>query len=308
MMNETVIVLPEKIEVQYLTSIIRLLNVFYRYDNANIPRFYLKFSKVKSIDVLGILVLFKFLEYSILKDCFFAPTTIDIETINEQVKEYGFESLIASCYNDPQKMEEAYSKLRSRIVDKFLISPIIIFSGLEDKDKIEKKCFDTITRFYGEGDVSDMVFMVISELIGNFYSHSDDKSRSIVVAYGTKERIEIACADAGIGIVGSLKTVCHSKNNISVMRSAFVKGVSSKPGSDHMGYGLWMLDETIKRNNGYLISYSQDAYYERRGNKVLCAEVPVWKGTIIYLRLNASNPVNVKDIIENKRNSIVHFR
>lgn len=86
-----------------------------------------------------------------------------------------------------------------------------------------------------------------------------------------------------------------------------MKGISSKPGSDHMGYGLWMIDETIKRNSGYLITYSQDSYYERIGNKVSCSSVPLWKGTIVYLRLNTSNPVTVKDIISST-NSRLKFR
>ena len=74
-----------------------------------------------------------------------------------------------------------------------------------------------------------------------------------------------------------------------------------------MGYGLWMIDETIKRNSGYLITYSQDSYYERIGNKVSCSSVPLWKGTIVYLRLNTSNPVTVKDIISST-NSRLKFR
>lgn len=309
MSKETIISLPESVEAKYITTLIRLLNVFYRFDNAEIPHFYLRFKKVKKIDVLGVLVIYKFLEYSIINNCFLSPTTVDVEVINEQVREFGFESLIASCYNEQKKMIEAYGKLRSKIItDKFLVSPIIIFSGLENRDRIEYNCFETINKFYGEGDVSDMIFMVISELIGNFYSHSNDKSRSIIVAYGTKDYVEIACADAGIGIVESLRSSCHSKDSRMIMRNAFEKGVSSKPRSDHMGYGLWMIDETIRKNAGYLIAYSRDAYYERKGKSVSCVSVPIWKGTIVYLRLNTANPVNVKDIIKHNSYSKLQFR
>lgn len=300
--------LPEKVEAKYITTVVRLLNDFYRYDNAQLPRFSLHFENVKKIDVLGILIIYKFLEYSIIKNCFLNPTTVNIEAINVHVKEFGFESLIASCYNEQKKMEEAYAKLRSRISDNFLVSPIIIFSGLENRDKIENNCFETINKFYGAGSVSDMIFMVISELIGNFYSHSNDQSRSIIVAYGTKNYVEIACADAGVGIVESLKPRCLSKDNRFIMRKAFEKGVSSKPMSDHMGYGLWMINETVGRNSGYMIAYSQDAYYERKGKSVTCVSAPLWKGTIVYLRLNTANPVNVKDIIKQQKPSKLQFR
>lgn len=298
MSSEIVIRLPEKVEAKYITTIVRQLNTFYRYDNAQIPRFYLSFSKVKSVDIVGVLVLYKFLEYSVSNKCFFNPTTVDVDIINDQVKEYGFESLIASCYKDRKKMEEEYAKLRSKITNKLLVSPIIIFTGLNNKDRIEKDCFDKVTQFYGEGQLSDMILMVFSELIGNFYSHSNDQSRSIVVAYGKKDYVEIACADAGIGIVESLRSRLGFKNNLALLRSAFAKGISSKPSSDHMGYGLWMIDETIKKNSGYLFAYSQDAYYERRGDRVTCVEAPKWKGTIVYLKLNTANPISVKDIID----------
>ena len=302
------IILPARVDVNFITTFIRIMNSFYRYDNAQLPGVILSFSNVKCIDILGILILYKFLEYSILMNCFINPTTIDIKNINPKIKEYGFDSLIASCYNDSKKMEEEYNRLQSRVTNKFLVSPISIFKGLVDRETIERKCFNSISQFYGIGEVSDMVFMVISELIGNFYSHSKDESRSIIVACGTKEYVEIACADSGTGIIESLRPYVSSRDDSRILKKAFQKGVSSKPGTDHMGYGLWMLGETVKKNNGRLIAYSQGTYYERFGGRENVISAPLWKGTIIYLKLFTKCPITVKDILPVNKDSKINFR
>ena len=300
--------LPDNVGVNYIMTIIRKMNIFYQYANAQLPGFILYFSGVKRVDILGVLLLYKFLEYSILKNCFINPTTIDIKVINPQIKEFGFESLIASCYTESKRMEDEYNKLQSRITNKFLVSPISIYKGLVARDDIERNCFNSISQFYGTGSVSDMIFMVVSELIGNFYSHSEDESRSIIVAYGTNDYVEIACADSGKGIVESLRPYGESSDDSLIMKKAFQKYVSSKPGTDHMGYGLWIIDETVKRNGGKMIAYSQNVYYERVGSKVRVVHSPLWKGTIVYLKLFTRNPVTIKDIIPVTSTSKIHFR
>lgn len=308
MSRDFAIWLPDKVDVNFIMTFIRKMNAFYQYDNAQRPGFFLRFTNVKRIDILGVLLLYKFLEYSIIRNCFINPTTIDIKVINPQIKEFGFDSLIASCYTDSKKMEEEYGKLQSRVTNNFLVSPISIFKGLVDRDAIERKCFNAISKFYGTGNVSDMILMVISELIGNFYSHSEDDSRSIIVAYGTNDYVEVACADTGKGIIESLKPYVASRDNLMIMKKAFQKGVSSKPGTDHMGYGLWMLDETVKRNGGRMIVYSQDVYYERLGTRVSVIPTPLWRGTIVYLKLFTRIPVSVKDIIPVTGVSKINFR
>ena len=283
------------------------MNCFYDYNGRNLPHFFLVASNLKLIDIVGVLLLYKFMEYSILNSCFMNPRTIDIQTISDRIAEFGFGDLISSCYNS-KKMYEEYSKLRTISSDTFLVSPISIYKNNTNRNKIEQTCFRKISQFYGDGPVSGMVFMTMSELISNFYSHSNDQSRSIIVAYGNKSFVEIACADAGDGIIKTLRHKYPSKSELDVLKSALKKGVSSKPESFHMGYGMWMLDETVRLNQGRLVVYSERSYYERVSSTTSCVSAPFWKGTIVYLKLNLTNPVNVKDIIKKPSKLKINFK
>jgi hypothetical protein len=66
--------------------------------------------------------------------------------------------------------------------------------------------------------------------------------------------------------------------------------------TNHMGYGLWILDEIVTATQGKLHIYSEGAYiFNNHGKKIkgLCS---FWQGTIIYLSLPLANPKTLSDI------------
>ena len=66
------------------------------------------------------------------------------------------------------------------------------------------------------------------------------------------------------------------------------RGVTSKPNSNHMGFGLWLVNELITLNNGRLHLYSQGHYYFNDFGKIKKGLCAFWPGTIIYLNINYS--------------------
>lgn len=292
------IVLPDRVVTNYLTTFIRKMNVFYSYSGKKIPHFVLFASKLVEIDILGVLLLYKFLEYSVNNQCFYNPTAVDLDKVKPRIAAFGFGPLISGCFNDSKKMLNEYNSLKPYVNSmNFLISPIRLYSGNKNREEIEQNCFRSISGFYSNDSQSDMIFMVMSELVGNFYSHSNDKGNSIIVAYGNQRYVEIACADSGDGITKTLCKQFPNKNETDILDSAVKRGISSKPRSDHMGNGLWLIDETVRRNGGRLLIYSNNACFDRIGNKKQCFNAPLWNGSIVYVKLDILKPINISEII-----------
>lgn len=300
-----VLLLPERIVVNYLTTFLRKMNVFYTFKDTRQPSFHLSAYNVKDIDLLGVLLLYKFLEFSIANRCFDRPSADYFDRIRNRIAAYGFGTLLSECFSDPKKMENEYNNLRPHVNSQdFIVSPITLFQGNKNRSHIERNCFSHISSYYDDVKQADMVFIVMSELIGNFYSHSDDSNKSILVAYGNKRWIEIACADSGLGIVSTLSPVFPNKREREVLFHSLQKGVSSKPNTDHMGNGLWMLDQIVRCNRGRLLLCSQNSLYERIGDKTSIIDCPRWKGSIVYVKLDVSHPVSMLDFFPKQTNRI----
>ena len=63
-----------------------------------------------------------------------------------------------------------------------------------------------------------------------------------------------------------------------------------------MGYGLWIVNELVKINNGRLHLYSQGYYYKNDFGKITKGKCGYWQGTIIYVNLALGNPKTLSDI------------
>ena len=64
-----------------------------------------------------------------------------------------------------------------------------------------------------------------------------------------------------------------------------------------MGFGLWLVNEWVKLNNGRLHLYSQGFFYYNDFGKIKSGPCPFWPGTIIYINLNLNNPKTLSDLI-----------
>ena len=142
-----------------------------------------------------------------------------------------------------------------------------------------------------------MIFLSFSEILLNFWEHAVDDTQSIIVANGNKSNIEISCVDNGKGILTTLKLAGkEQKDNLNTLISAVEKGVTSKDLSNHMGYGLWIIDQIAERTNGRFHLYSEGYYYFKEFGKVKSGKCGHWQGTIVYLSIPLQKPVTLADI------------
>ena len=144
-----------------------------------------------------------------------------------------------------------------------------------------------------------MILSCISEILSNFWKHATDDAQSIIMAVGKSDRIEIACVDTGNGIVSTLRNTLSTRNasNTDILAKALNKGTTSKIDSNHMGYGLWIIDEIVSKTKSRLHIYSEGCSVKNDYGVRKKGQCGYWKGTIVSLILYLKEPVTYQDIL-----------
>lgn len=291
------------LDVGHISSFIRLVNCVFGYSDKQLPGFHLDFSRVERADLLGVLLTYKVLEYSTVHRCFTAPShniyrnSIMMDTIEK----FGFEDLIRSLMSDKSnRITKEYKNLQVKNENDCVIAPIALLrtehyhSELVIKNKYEP----IITGFYQNDDVVEMILEVFTEIMHNFWAHATVDEKSIITGYGNKSYFEIACVDNGLGIDGTIHSSFPKYSGGKALSHAMSRGVTSKNGSNHMGYGLWFINEIVSRTNGVLYIISNNAIFTNANGKHGVQDSPNWHGTIVYIKIPLACPVTIKDVEE----------
>ena len=150
--------------------------------------------------LLGQLLIYKFMEYSMKKHCFLNPSFHIKENIFNEFRKTGFQKLVLAFAKN-KKAE--YQNLKYEEEAGLFIAPINLAS-LDDGDAQELYA-PKIRDYYNDLKVSFIAILCMSEIASNFSAHAQDDTNSILVARGNQDFFEIACADNGKGIVSTLR-------------------------------------------------------------------------------------------------------
>lgn len=296
--KQKMVFLPSRLTRGNVVELVGTLNFFFNVAGQKVKNMFLRFDNVSKVDVLGILVLYKFLEYSVMHSCFDSPTfnlTFN-KFLDNEISKFGFSSLITGLMNNKAK-EHYYRNLDTQVTADFIHAPIAILRG-KDMQSQKKKAQKEIANYYGDNDTTAMILQVFSEVFQNFLSHAETDNRSIVVMHGDKNKIAIACADNGIGILKSMSdnpTYANLKPT-KLLLKALERGVTSKEGTNHLGYGLYYINEVVSRLGGQLIIYSDRYYLYNISGKINITSLHNWNGTIIYISIPLHAAVTIDDI------------
>lgn len=290
------------LDAGHISSFIRLINCVFDYEGKEIPAFHLDFSRVERADLLGVLLTYKVLEYSAVHRCFTAPShnIYGNQNLMNTIDKFGFEDLIKSLMSiKKNRITKEYKNLEIKNENDCVIAPIALLrtehyhSELVIKNKYEP----IITGFYQDDSVVEMILEVFTEIMHNFWAHATDE-RSIITGYGNKSFFEIACVDNGLGIDGTIHSSFPKYNGGKALSYAMSRGVTSKGGTNHMGYGLWFINEIVSRTKGTLQIISNNSTFCNNNGKSAVQDCPNWHGTIVYIKIPLTNPITIKDVEE----------
>lgn len=290
---------PEIITHQYLTSFLTEVEPLFRMNGARMRGVLFDTTNTKRIDILGLLLLYKFFEYSIQKSCLQNPecTLHSCKNLLREIDRSGFKPMIQQFLND--KIPEDYS-MAYKESDGVFIAPMTLNRG-QSRETTEVSYRSKISEYYSYNKkISFVILQCLGEIASNFSEHAVADTKSILVASGNRSYFEIACADNGEGIVSTLGPVMdkHNLEGFSIIQHALCRGVSSKLDSGHMGCGLWLIDKFVEATKGELCIYSEGGYVYKRTKRVDKGKSPYWKGTIIYLRIPLEKPDLLHNVIE----------
>lgn len=293
---------PQKFCVQNVKYFLENIECIFEMENQHQSGVFFDVYNTEKVDILGLLLIYKFLNYTVKKHCFVNPITNlrDNKEVSGMMKKIGFEKLVDENFTikNPDETKANYS-----VSEGLFIAPIVLRrDGCESINKVEKKIKD----YYKENEISSSILQCIGELSSNFQEHAVEDTQSVLVARGNKDYIEIACADNGEGIISSLNSTLKEKynNGYDVIRRSIEENVTSKPDGGHMGCGLWIVNQYVTATKGVMYIYSQNGYLKNNEGKIKCGESPFWKGTIIYIKMPLKNKEPFTRVMYEKEKNI----
>ena len=300
---------PKYFTLKHIEDFLDLVTDYLKGDKRDVSDFILDVSKVKDICLLGQLLLYKFISFTAEHQCFKNPTIYVLKNtvVKVLLEETGFWELIDTYIKKPDNkraIEKSYNNLKITNKNNFLIAPQKLLRIEEtNRKELEDLYLNKVLDFYKNTSKAHTIVFCIAELFSNFWSHATEDSGTIMVAKGDSNNIEICFADTGEGIINSFRNSDFGYRNLSkkeIMRMALKKRVTSKPNSNHLGMGLFMINCIVTScSQSVFRIYSDTERYFNNDNKIYNVG-SYWKGTITYLKFNIENLLSLDKIDELK--------
>lgn len=303
-MSDTLFKTPQKLTSVNIDLFIKMAEPIFKYQDKMLPNVRFDTSTTKKLDSIGALLIYKFFEYTVHKNCFTKPKTIIKGYVKEELEKRLIKSFVDTFinYEKPQ-----YSKLRFTSTDNLFISPILLKKN-SNIDEIANAGKD-ICKYYKDDEESRFLILTcMGEIALNFKAHAEIDTESILSVAGTKMDYEISCVDTGVGIVSSLEASFQERGirfpKSKILEQSLERGISSKDSSTgHMGYGLWLLKELVLAAKGEMRIYSEGYCAICHRGKIKFRQCNYWKGTIAFIKLPLSKSFVLKNKLEELRPS-----
>ena len=271
--------------------------IFYQ-KKRDIESFHIDLAEINNVNTLGLLLLYKILEYNAVKNLYDKTEVKDLDyKFYKKLVEYSFGGIIKEYLKGMEETEKLFENLKPKIENNFLIAPHPLLRDFKFTfEYFEKKYLPKIKQFYTEKSKQQMLLEVFVEITSNFWEHAIEDSKTILVANGSLDNVEICCIDTAIGILSSLKPTFSKVSNKNLLSKSVEFQVTSKENTNHMGHGLWIVNEIIKESKSIMHIYSEGYYYKNDKGIITSGKCGFWKGTIIFINLNLANAKTKKDL------------
>ncbi len=297
---------PRFFGVTKIDEFIKQATFVFGLEGKKIPDFELDLSNIQTISLAGQLLIYKFIGYSAEKHCFASPRLLwnpDGKLVAE-FRSSGFEAIMNNYINNAsrEKLFRSYKELKISTRNNYLIAPQRLLRTEESsRTLLEQYFISKVNSFYEPPKVKKLVTRILCETLTNFWSHATDDSGTVIVARGNKNSCEIVCADNGQGVITSLRKAYpdwRKRSSEQVFEKAFEKGVTSKPGKYHLGYGLWIIKELVRRSGGQFRLISEGFTMSISPKRFKLAQCGYWKGTIAAIQVQLGKACTLVDLPE----------
>jgi len=196
----------------------------------------------------------------------------------------------------------------------FRYIPITVLTrkGLDDYDgvlqeRIEKKS-EALAKIIFSSEQDSMKALMLSyclrEIIRNTFEHADIDECVIMAQKWSNGYAEIAIADEGIGILGSLSKVHGLINAEDAIKLAVLPGISKETAPDNendewqnSGFGLYVVAELGRKFGDFAIS-SNGIIIHKYQNEEVIENIPL-SGTVVKLKIKTEDAEYFPNILHN---------
>nr|WP_315419954.1 ATP-binding protein [uncultured Pedobacter sp.] len=294
---------PKYFNHNYIEDFLETSSSIFSMRNKLVPNVNMRLAHIQEITIVGLLLIYKFIDFTYQNNCFRKPNLITGKIIEEAWKKYEFETLINKYISNKDVTEQAYKDFKIQVQENFIIAPQpLLRSSNFSRESLKNNFLPKLNQYYKDDEKTVlMLFNCLSEVLLNFWEHAIEDNRSILIADGNLQKIEIACADNGTGVISSLKQNPRFSGlrDDRLLQKSVERGVTSKEKTNHMGYGLWIINEIVNQIQGKFYIYSEGYYLKNDYGKTKTGKCAYWKGTIVYLHLPLGNPVSISDLYNN---------
>lgn len=297
--------IPEKFYQEEIKDFLEKTEFIFTKNKTYITNFTLDLSHIKEISILGMLVIYKFIAYTVKHSIFRRPVLSWglTNSVKSLFNEFGFTPLIDNFVNNKNKnkIEESYKALKSSTTDVLFCAPHSMLRTEANRNELEQEFLNKIAEFY-DSTRNSIVNLCTSELMLNFWSHATIDADSIIVAKGGKTYFNLFLIDNGEGLISSLKRnpIYQGESDEDLLYSVFEEGISSKPNTNHQGRGLFLVRELVKLNEGELIVFTEGFQYRLKDGKINVSKAPYWKGVVMTVKLKLRRPRDITHLLKPK--------
>lgn len=285
-----------KYDENNISRLISKLNFVFKHKNKELSNYDFQI-KINHNDFTSItsLIIYKVLAYSLDNKCLNNPSA-NIDEITRLFAKFHLHDLIKAYY-DQKDINRIFSNIKPLEKNDFFVAPHPINREVvKNKDDLSNKYYDTIHNYYKDKnfDIIEYIKTCLVEISSNFLYHAENDDKSILMAEGNKNKVEIISVDTSEGIISTMKEK-YKKSDVNLLRMAFERKISSKIENGHCGTGLWLINEIVKNLKGKLIIHSEGYIYRNIQGKVSIFASSYWKGTIVYVKIPITEVSEIND-------------
>ena len=271
------------------------------FDDQRYQSIYCDFKNIRSISLLGKMMIYKTVSYIANNNIAEQGSITLPKDLADSLDRNGFKTLI-EAYISGGEHTAAYKKIKQTSEKKSFLLPEKLLRESFDSKQMTRllKAIEKIYADFNNEKAFSVISSCICELLSNFWAHATQESETLFAAEGNDQFFNAVIADNAIGIVSNLKMAYPEFEKLSsgeVLLKAIEREVSSKrkllADTGHMGYGLYIVAELVKLNDGNLEIWSEGGRITYKSGKFYSESCGYWKGTIIEVKLNLHKPKSI---------------